>query len=227
MGAGQKKGFTLSFKTKLAAAAIGALSIGGLALAASPANATTFQCIFSNGCGAISGFNVPGDPVSVDAKYQNFTEMAIGFPNNPGDSATNLSLVAHTSPGHIAHHRVRGTVFYTIVGAKDGSWSNQCLTAQGSGMLRFATCTLGRDSGQRFYAYLNGTGTSHPDVVANAPGEYAFRNLATGDFMEDASNSNPAVHQSDIADAMLPTGRQLDVNGTSPMAHNELWTWHA
>lgn len=208
----------MSFKTKLAAAVLGVSAAGAIVAGSMPAaQATTFKCIFSNGCGALHGVNAEGNSVAVDAKYQNPNEMVIGYPDLEGDSATNVSLVAHTFHTH---------TYYTIVFAKDGFWSDRCVTAVGDGKLRFLPCTLGRDSGQRFRAYLDGTGS--PTVVNNLSGDtYAFRNDSTGGYLEDASHSNPAVARSDISDSMLPWGRQLDANGAHPTFANELWTWAA
>ena len=48
--------------------------------------------------------------------------------------------------------------FYTFVYAKNGVWSNQCVTDNnGSGALALQTCTLGKNQYQDFYA-LDGTG---------------------------------------------------------------------
>ncbi len=396
-----------SFKAKIAGVAVAALAFGGMAAMAAPsANATTFNCVFSNGCGALHGVNAVGTPVAVDAKYKNPAEEAIGYPDLSGDSATNVALVAHQSksfgtladtavqaflthrtatdcpaqvtnftssnpstatpaagttfshasatgvasavissgnlvvtvtgtgngsvtvsntsangdctvvdsvalmassgnvtsqvesqdvitsvtsannnvtgsvtfnansspaiaatesnlpPGLVSgqpltpgsatpgtyndlgltvtdaqgasvtgtfdlkvtgHHvAVSGPVFYTIVFAKNGFWSSDCLTAVGAGKLRFSPCTLGHNPAQRFYAFSGSV-----PVTANilGGGTYSFRNAAFG-FMEDASqNTSPLTPQNDLADSILPGGRQLDVNGTGPIQANELWIW--
>jgi hypothetical protein len=326
-------------------------------MAAPSANATTFNCVFSNGCGALHGVNAVGTPVAVDAKYKNPDEMAIGYPDLTGDSATNVALVAHTQhsvgtqawadtalfgtdanlvctdatsappsppacggngtltnnvggsltftftpagpvalsasqsdsavlPSGLAagapvsigggqftvavplgtavpntygaqsvtfnavypdgpsrtftdtitvtfilkvdanHEFTPGPVstFYTIVFAKNGFWSSQCLTEVGTvGKVRFAPCTLGHDPGQRFYAYLGGVPATSSIL---AGGTYSFQSGEGGGFLEDASvNPSPQLPQTDLADSILPNGRQLDVNGTNSLQANEMWTW--
>ena len=403
-----------SLKAKIAGVGIcAALGTAGLAVAAAPASASTFNCVFSNGCGTISGADHNGTPVSVDSKYKNPLEEIIGYPDLSGDSATNYGIVAHsqasigthtwadtvlqsfhpvatyindtvgvatfntlsyagtdTTPGvtlltpgnadgcaislsgntlsasgtptavapsivrvsltdsagdveivyltfapasttsctggdfaltaspydtiqfntpfnnnvngdvffptnpaggsvteynlpagltsgnpllpgtaipgtynnihgvatDAAGAKAHGTIdlkvtanhayvpgpsttFYTLVFAKNGYWSSDCITATASGKLIGQPCTLGHDPAQRFYAYTGADVLTTVNIGGG--GTYAFKNGLTGNFLVDQSYANPATPQSDAADAITGTGRQLDANSPVPVP----WTW--
>jgi hypothetical protein len=84
-----------SIKTGLAALASTGLIAGGIALGASAAQASSDGCAFSNGCATLHGTDANGNTVAMDAKYQNKTEILIGYPDNAGDGATSFDGVVH------------------------------------------------------------------------------------------------------------------------------------
>jgi hypothetical protein len=72
---------------------------GGLAFAMAPAaQASSFQCVTSNGCGTLHttiSFG-GGTVVAMDAKRQNPNGMVIGYPDLARDKATSFDKVAHS-----------------------------------------------------------------------------------------------------------------------------------
>lgn len=84
----------MSVRIKALAFAAGLTLLGGIA-AAGTAQASSTGCAFSNGCATLHGTNALGEAVAMDAKYQNKTEIVIGYPDNAGDGATSFDGVLH------------------------------------------------------------------------------------------------------------------------------------
>ena len=104
----------------------------------------------------------------------------------------------------------QGVTSYTIVYVTAaGTWTSDCVTAVGAGMLRNEPCTLGRDPSQQFEFDVAGS----PVVVSASGQAYSVKNIVTGKFLEDQSTADPSVPQTDAADSVVGSGRQLDVNG--------------
>lgn len=307
-----------------------------------PAQASSFGCNLGDGCGTLhtTGHDLAGSPEAWDAKYQKPTEMVIGYPDNPGDSATSFDLVphftrmltgwadtslslvpnptalafgttvtgsasqpmpttfvlslAHLAASHSYNFSVTGASFYagpttgtftsdasgnftsspfpfsiagdtfhpgkypvtitindgsalvgsatvnffvhahpvttpsaywTIVLAKDGFWSNDCVTDPGSGNLRLEPCTLGRQLGQRFSIYA-ATDLAH---ALTAPGirnhqnavPWVLKNQLPGAGFVTA---NLAVDSSQPQPDSFDT-RQLNDRATVLSAADE-WLWN-
>lgn len=324
----------------LAAAGAVALSAGlglGLSLTAS---ASSFGCTLGDGCGTLhtTGTDLGGNSQAWDAKYQNPMEMVIGYPDNPGDSATSFDLVRHQAthvtgfsdtgltvspnpaslafgsgvtgsvtqtgtsfaislagltsgnhysftltgasfwsgpttatftasgatfsgsqvvsiagdsfhPGHYpvtitltdtttpaafspqtvaftvhAHAVTSQSAYYTMVLAKNGFWSNDCVTDPGSGKLRMEPCTLGRMLGQRFAIYDASTSQllTHVNIHAPNSAPWALKNLLSQGFVTANLPVDSSVPQPDSSDS-----RQLTDHGHNPAAHaSEQWTWN-
>lgn len=76
-----------------AAAFAVALSVGATAQASSPG------CAFGNGCATLHGMDAASHQVALDAKYQNKSEILIGYPDLAGDGATSFDGVLHFTKG--------------------------------------------------------------------------------------------------------------------------------
>lgn len=113
--------------------------------------------------------------------------------------------------------------YYTIVYVtENGTWTSDCVTALPGGLLANEPCDWGRSPDQQFRFYTsNGGVLSTGSVVVPqsvSSQQYAVENAATGKYLESLSGLLPAqllVPQSDAADALPFTGRQLDANGPS------------
>ncbi len=81
-------------RTKYLAIAAG-LTLAGSIAVAGPASASSTGCAFSNGCATLHGTDAAGNDVAMDAKYQNKSEILIGYPDNTGDNATSFDGVLH------------------------------------------------------------------------------------------------------------------------------------
>lgn len=324
----------------LAAAGAVVMSAGlGLGLSLT-AMASSFGCTLGDGCGTLhtTGTDLGGNSQAWDAKYQNPMEEVIGYPDNPGDSATSFDLVRHDAshvtgfgpdvsltlspnaphlafgsgvtaaavydgsqfvitftgltpadhyqlgvssnpftalatgtftgtqgnagasfpyviagkaitPGHYhvtltltdqttpaafvtqtvtadvhAPVLVSHSAYYTIVLAKNGFWSNDCVTDPGSGKLRMEPCTLGRTLGQRFAIYDASTLQllSHVNIHAPNASPWALKNLLSQHFVTANLAVDSSVPQPDSSDT-----RQLTDHGVNPAAHaSEQWTWN-
>ena len=138
-----------------------------------------------------------------------------------GDTQVSVSLsaVAGTNPApalplpvsasgtvtfHAQAHEVftpsQGVTSYTIVYVTAaGTWTSDCVTAVGAGMLRNEPCTLGRDPSQQFEFDVAGS----PVVVSASGQAYSVKNIVTGKFLEDQSTADPSVPQTDAADSVV------------------------
>lgn len=151
--------------------------------------------------------------------YHNVTLTVTDSYKNPLSASETFAVKVYgvqvTVPGG-------STPFYTFVYAPHGDWTSQCVTdINGSGALRLAACTLGRDKGQDFTVdsgngLLSGSQAHLSNLLAAAVG--------SSSCLTDPSTSNPAVKQSDATDEVAPGGRQLYVNG-SCAANANLWSW--
>ncbi len=158
---------------------------------------------------AIGSTAVPGLYTSLGVIYTQ--------PDGAVDTASFDLLVTgikSTTPG-------AGVPYYTFVYAPAGDWTSQCVTdINGSGALKLAACTLGKDVGQDFTI-----GATTPGLLSSS--QAPVRNLLAeasspaDSYLTDPSTSNPATPQSDAADELPPGGRQLYVNGTD----TNLWSW--
>jgi hypothetical protein len=122
------------------------------------------------------------------------------------------------------------TPYYTFVYARNGVWSNECVTNNnGSGALWLQTCTLGKNHYQDFFA-LNNAGAPQGNLQSASGEEYHIQNfLATyggpDSCLQDLSSLNPATPESDATDeTLVPHGRQLSVNASCAAA-GPTWSW--
>lgn len=149
-----------------------------------------------------------------------------------GTPVVTTGILTLTVTGNVVF--VPAQPFYTIVYVTaQGNWTSDCVTALGNGLLKNEPCTLGKDPSQmfRFFtATVDGpattlsTGSVSVPFVASAQ-QYAVLNVATGKYLEDQSILSAQatmVPQSDPADAVVGTGRELDANGSAAAG---LATW--
>lgn len=121
------------FRSKAAALALGLGLVGGTLALATPAQASSFNCVTSVGCGTLHttiAFH-GGTTVAMDAKYQKATEMVIGYPDLDRDKATSFDKVAHT-----IHTRT-----WQDTAIADGFNSNACTRTTTGTPNSTATCT--------------------------------------------------------------------------------------
>ena len=114
--------------------------------------------------------------------------------------------------------------FYTFVYAPAGRWTSQCVTdVNGSGALRLAACTEGKDPGQDF-TVAAGTG-----LLGNSPvhvSNWLAKAVGPDSCLTDPSTLAPGTPQSDATDeAVSPAGRQLRTDGSCSTAA-DLWSWN-
>jgi hypothetical protein len=149
--------------------------------------------------------------------------VAVTLTDTPasGLPAVSTGTLTLTVTGNVVY--VAAKPFYTIVYVTaNGTWTSDCVTALGNGLLRDEPCTLGRAPDQMFQFFASNAGVlaSSPAVLplAESTQAYAVKSITTGAFLEDQSGLSAAatqVPQSDTADAVIFTGRELDANGTS------------
>jgi len=86
----------MSLKRKIYAGMVALTALGTAgATGALPAFASSTGCAFSNGCATLHGTDALGRAVAMDAKYQNKSEILIGYADNVGDGATSFDGVLH------------------------------------------------------------------------------------------------------------------------------------
>ena len=89
----------MTIRTKVLAAAAALALISGTGAVATSAWASSPGCAFSNGCATLHGTDASGNTVAMDAKYQNKSEILIGYVDNAGDGATSFDGVLHYGKG--------------------------------------------------------------------------------------------------------------------------------
>ena len=90
----------MSIRSKALAVTAALAVTGGLTLATAGVSwASSTGCAFSNGCATLHGTDANGNAVAMDAKYQNKSEILIGYADNAGDGATSFDGVLHYGKG--------------------------------------------------------------------------------------------------------------------------------
>jgi hypothetical protein len=119
--------------------------------------------------------------------------------------------------------------YYTFVYAKNGVWSNQCVTDDnGSGGLNLQVCTLGKNQYQDWFA-LNSAGTPQGDLQTNVSTKYWIQNVLAAmsnkanSCLIDNSTLAPGTPESDAIDSAAG-GRELRATGSCTAA-GDTWGW--
>jgi hypothetical protein len=120
--------------------------------------------------------------------------------------------------------------YYTFVYAKNGVWSNQCVTDDnGSGGLNLQVCTLGKNQYQDWFA-LNSAGIPQNDLQSNVTAKYWVQNVLAAasnkasSCLIDNSTLNPGTPESDAVDSAAG-GRELRATGSCTAA-GDTWSWN-
>jgi hypothetical protein len=201
------------------------------------AHASSFNCVSGAGCGTFHSVDnqVTPHPIAFDAKNQSPTGIVIGYPDLLKDRATSFDKVEHER---------FGVIFYTLVYAPDGNWSNQCVTLDGSDQLALKPCTLGHDSHQQFlFRKYTAPGSSLGDVYSvGSPQEvsnldyhtqYVIESVNSGRYVADTATVSATVPQPTATDSRQLTALTVvdttpaSIPTASPLAlpSNVLWTF--
>ena len=141
-------------------------------------------------------------------------------------STITFTLQVNATETHVANH----TPYYTFVYAKNGVWSNECVTdINGSGAIALQQCTLGRNRYQDWFA-LNNAGdpqgnlqTAGPTTMFHMQNFLASISDAANSCLIDRSTLNPGTPQTNAVDT-ASNGRQLRVDG-SCASSGPVWGW--
>ena len=205
-----------------------ALTAGlGAALAASPAGATTPQCLDAYGkqCGTFQGVDAASNVIYWDQRGQSSATNAptIGWgSDSPLDPATDYVKVEHigTPPGTSLP---ASTISYSFVYTPSGVWTSMCLSDPNSGGQAIVLRPCNRLQWQRFLAkpVTAGVVGATPVFISNVSAVvFAMQNVATGGYLIDAA----PVLAAGAADAKQLNGGGALTGGTTATP-NEQWKY--
>jgi hypothetical protein len=181
--------------------------------------------------GLPAGISVSGGKLTADTSTAipgTYSSVGVTFTDTGSGSQISEAFVLTVS-GITSVNPGPDVPYYTFVYAKNGVWSNECVTDNnGSGALVLETCTLGHNRYQDFYAFPGNSAT--PSDALTSGGQFHIQDIlasivnGASSCLTDPSTSVPSVPQPDATDVVSPGGRQMYVNGSCSAAQ-DLFTW--